>query len=71
MSKPNTAPSATTTDEAIAREPNRGRDAQAPWHIPLAGWRDIAVRLRHEVVADQITSMAAAITYYSLSCAMS
>ena len=48
----------TTTD--------RGRLATKPWEIPLAGWKDVLLRTRKEMVADHVTLIAAGCAFYAL-----
>jgi len=45
---------------------DRGRAAKRPWDIPLAGWRDIAYRVKDEVVRDNISFVAAGVAFYAL-----
>jgi len=45
---------------------DRGRDAKSPWHIPAIGWRDILLRVWHELKADNISMVAAAVAFYVL-----
>lgn len=53
--------------DALARkEPGRGREAVAPSQIPPRGWRDILWRTLVSFNANQLTSSAAATTFYSL-----
>lgn len=44
----------------------RGRTATRPADIPAAGWKDILKRTLREVKDDNITTVAAAMTYYGL-----
>jgi len=41
-----------------------GRNADAPSEIPVAGWRDVLLRVYSEVLADRVTLIAAGATYY-------
>ena len=50
-------------DEA---EPGRGRLAQAPHHIPLLGWKDIAWRTYQEIGRDRLPAVAGGVTFYTL-----
>ena len=49
-----------------AQEPDRGRVAQRPRHIPWRGWRDILWRTWREVGEDRLTVVAGSVTYYAL-----
>jgi membrane protein len=49
-----------------ALEPDRGRTARAPWEIPPKGWRDILIRTYKEFNEDQVTLMAAGVSFYTL-----
>ena len=51
---------------ARAREPGRGRAAEHPAQIPRAGWRDIAMRVFHQLGQDNVGLVAAGIALYSL-----
>ncbi|MBP1151082.1 MULTISPECIES: YihY/virulence factor BrkB family protein [unclassified Methylocaldum] len=54
----------TSTDASAYND--RGRSAVRPWDIPLAGWRDIAYRVKNEVVHDNISIVAAGVAFYAL-----
>ncbi|WP_353643708.1 YihY/virulence factor BrkB family protein [Mesorhizobium sp. WSM2239] len=47
-------------------ENGRGRDADRPSEIPLAGWRDIVWRVWREVGQDRVLLIAAGATFYLL-----
>jgi membrane protein len=49
-----------------AREPGRGRRAQAPWHIPSRGWQDIFWRVYASVSDNRLLAVAAGVAFYSL-----
>jgi membrane protein len=49
-----------------AREPERGRGARAPSEIPAKGWKDIGLRVFHDVSENNIVSVAAGVTFYVL-----
>ncbi len=51
---------------ALALEPERGRSAQYPWHIPWAGWRDILWRTYEQVNEDRMLAVAAGVVFYGL-----
>lgn len=50
--------------ELRAREHGRGRDAVRPVSIPRHGWRDIAWRTYEEMNRDQLSLVAAGVTFY-------
>lgn len=45
---------------------HRGRQAEAPQQIPLAGWKDIVWRAYKETGRDNISLVAGGLTYYML-----
>ena len=47
-------------------ERDRGREAERPGEIPAGGWKDILVRTAKQVKADDVSTQAAAITFYSV-----
>lgn len=49
-----------------ARQPGRGRDAEAPQEIPPRGWKDILLRTWKEFSDDQAPLVAAGVTFYTL-----
>ena len=63
---------ARSTDEphglqrARAAEPGRGRHAQAPWHIPWKGWKDIFWRTYQQIGEDRLLAVAAGVVFYGL-----
>ncbi len=44
----------------------RGRDASAPWRIPLLGWKDIFWRTYRAVGRDRLPSLAGGVTFFLL-----
>ena len=51
----------------VARtEGERGRDAEAPSEIPAAGWKDIGLRVFHDISENRIVTVAAGVTFYVL-----
>lgn len=56
----------TRVSEHRARESGRGRSAEQPHHIPWLGWKDILLRLKHEVAQDRIGTIAAGTTFFLL-----
>lgn len=51
---------------ASAEDHERGRSATRPWDVPLAGWRDIAYRVKNELERDNISIVAAGVAFYAL-----
>ena len=47
-------------------EPERGRGARTPSEIPAKGWKDIGMRVFHDVSENNIVSVAAGVTFYVL-----
>ena len=45
---------------------NRGRRASTPSEIPASGWKDIGLRVFHDVGENRIVSVAAGVTFYVL-----
>ncbi|MCK6550179.1 YihY/virulence factor BrkB family protein [Myxococcota bacterium] len=43
----------------------RGRDAESPAEIPRRGWRDIALRTKEQLDADNIGIVAAGVAFYA------
>src|SRR6476620_1275826 len=58
--------SAPTEDFVRAREPDRGRDANAPQDIPVLGWGDILWRVFWSVSGDRILSTAGGVAFFAL-----
>ncbi len=44
---------------------DRGRSATTPMEIPFAGWRDILIRTWREATADNLSLIAAGVTFYA------
>jgi membrane protein len=57
---------ATHEDHERAREPGRGRQADAPVSIPARGWRDVGWRVWEGFNNDRILLVAAGATFYLL-----
>ena len=57
---------ATHKDHERAREPGRGRHADAPVSIPARGWRDVGWRVWEGFNNDRILLVAAGATFYLL-----
>jgi membrane protein len=51
---------------ARAHEPGRGRHAEAPWQIPLRGWKDILWRTYQQIGEDRLLAVAAGVVFYGL-----
>ena len=49
-----------------ALEPDRGRLATAPSEIPARGWKDILLRVYHNISDHRVVALAAGMTFYSL-----
>ncbi len=45
----------------------RGRSARTPLQIPLAGWKDIALRVKDEFGRDHVTLAAAGIAFFAFT----
>jgi membrane protein len=54
------------TSDSIAREADRGRQADAPSAIPKKGWKDIAVRVKDSLRDDQVSLLAAGVAFFTL-----
>ncbi|MGH6899966.1 MAG: YihY/virulence factor BrkB family protein [Geminicoccaceae bacterium] len=50
----------------MARSAERGRQADRPFQIPRAGWRDILLRTKNEISADHLSLIAAGVGFYGL-----
>lgn len=44
----------------------RGRDADSPTDVPAKGWKDVAVRVKDELKADQVPLLSAGVAFYVL-----
>ena len=44
---------------------SRGRDADSPWQMPLAAWKDVATRTWKESSADNVGIIAAGVAFYA------
>src|SRR5262245_57259452 len=49
--------------EGRARQPDRGREATAPWHIPWNGWKDIFWRTYQQISEDRLLAVAAGVVF--------
>lgn len=55
-----------STDQARAREPGRGREADTPKDIPTRGWWDILVRVFWATSANRVLSTAGSVAFFAL-----
>lgn len=53
-------------DQARAREPGRGREADQPTAIPALGWRDIAWRVVLSIPQDRVLATAGSVAFFVL-----
>ena len=44
--------------------PSTGRNAQSPWAMPLAGWKEVALRTWREAGDDNVGLIAAGVAFY-------
>lgn len=56
----------TTPEHFDELEPLRGRAAPTPHHIPWIGWKDVLWRTYREFQVDNLMSVAAGITFFTL-----
>lgn len=56
----------TQADEINAAQQGRGRQADAPTQIPLAGWKDVLWRVYRSIAQDRVLLTAAGVTFYML-----
>jgi membrane protein len=42
----------------------RGKNAASPWKMPLAGWKDVALRTAKEASSDNVGLIAAGVSFY-------
>src|SRR5579872_5217613 len=49
-----------------ARESGRGRQADAPWQIPLRGWKDVLWRTYQQIGEDRLLAVAAGVVFYGM-----
>jgi membrane protein len=61
---PNLATQGASSREAGGRA--RGRDAAAPWRIPLLGWKDIAWRTYRAIGRDRLPALSGGVTFFLL-----
>ena len=54
------------TDRDRAREPGRGREADAPEEIPARGWRDVLIRIVWATSANRVLSTAGSVAFFTL-----
>src|SRR5215212_1767470 len=58
--------SGASIDRARAREPGRGRGANAPGQIPPQGWKDIFWRVFWSISEDRILSTSGGVAFFAL-----
>lgn len=54
------------TEKEQPNTAGRGRGADRPSEIPMAGWRDIALRVKDEIGNDNVSVVAAGVAFYSV-----
>ena len=59
-------PVSVRVNELRARESGRGREAEAPMHIPSLGWKDVLYRVWDEISDDRIGTIAAGTAFFVL-----
>lgn len=59
---PSTAPEPSSRPTRVPE--GRGRDADSPAEIPAAGWRDILLRTKRELSEDNLSLVAAGVSFY-------
>ena len=62
QSPQSTRPAAPT----FGNEGGHGRHADAPWQIPLRGWKDILWRTYEQIGEDRLLAVAAGVVFYGL-----
>jgi membrane protein len=55
-----------TAAEHAFTEPGRGRDAEAPQHVPARGWKDVLLRVKAEAKDDHTVLFAAGVALFGL-----
>lgn len=50
--------------ETVKHTLDRGRSAASPWQMPLAAWKDVALRVWNESWVDNIGLVAAGVAFY-------
>ena len=55
-----------TTPDALATQPGRGRRADNPTEIPMRGWKDVLWRIYGDINENHILLTAAGVTFYML-----
>lgn len=53
-----------TTKPNSETKMDRGRQAQSPWQMPLAAWKDVAIRTWRESSDDDVGLVAAGVAFY-------
>ncbi len=52
--------------QGSAHEPGRGREAETPEAIPVAGWKDILWRVYEDLSSHRLLAVSAGVTFYAL-----
>lgn len=60
------APGELAEDLARAREPDRGREADAPREIPARGWKDILFRVFKAIAEDRVLYTSGGVAFFAL-----
>jgi membrane protein len=47
-------------------ERDRGREATRPGHVPLRGWKDVLVRTKRQMKADDVPLLSAGVAFFGL-----
>ena len=64
--RPRRFSAASAAQSSPLRERDRGRRAAIPSEIPARGWRDVLLRVFHNISDHRIMDLAAGVTFYSL-----
>lgn len=56
----------TSTISEDANHGGRGREARKPGDIPRRGWRDILLRTKNQITADNLSLVSAGVAFYAL-----
>src|SRR4028118_8816 len=59
-------PAELVDDLTRAREPNRGREANAPGEIPVRGWKDILWRVFWGISENRVLSTSGGVAFFAL-----
>lgn len=53
-------------DRPSDRDDDRGREAESPGEIPASGWKDVGLRVKDELKADQVPLLSAGVAFFFL-----